>query len=286
VWGRASAGGYRAAAQTCDHPRFDDPSGGAGLWQGDALERACCAEGLDFDWPGDTMAAAVARLTALPLAFQPGARWFYGLSTDVLGHLIEVMSGQPLSAFLKKQIFDPLGMQDTGFAVSPAQAGRMATLYDVDLNNVSGKYDPEGAVTLESGGGGLVSTLGDYQRFADMMLARVCYAGGHLLGRKTFDLMVSNHMGGDLATRGQTHFSETTLQGIGFGLGVSVMLDPNRAQILGSPGEFAWGGMASTAFWVDPVEEMTVMLMTQLVPSSHYTLRRQLRVLSYQALVT
>jgi len=254
--------------------------------QGDALERACCAEGLDFDWPGDTMAAAVARLTALPLAFQPGARWFYGLSTDVLGHLIEVISGQPLSAFLKKQIFDPLCMQDTGFAVSPAQAGRMATLYDVDLNNVSGKYDPEGAVTLESGGGGLVTTLGDYQRFADMMLARGCYAGGHLLGRKTFDLMVSNHMGGDLATRGQTHFSETTLQGIGFGLGVSVMLDPNRAQILGSPGEFAWGGMASTAFWVDPVEEMTVILMTQLVPSSHYTLRRQLRVLSYQALVT
>ena len=97
--------------------------------------------------------------------------------------------------------------------------------------------------------------------------------------------MVSNHMGGDLASRGQSHFSETTFEGIGFGLGVSVMLDPARAKIVGSPGEFAWGGMASTAFWVDPGEEMTVILMTQLVPSSAYTLRRQLRVLSYAALV-
>lgn len=252
---------------------------------GNALEKACSAAGLDFDVPGDTMASAVTRLSKLPLAFQPGERWFYGLSTDVLGHLVEVVSGQPLSVFLKTRIFDPLGMTDTGFDVPAALRPRLAALYEPGLTEVSGKYDAPSPVVLESGGGGLVSTLSDYQRFADLLLARGQYPGGHLLGRKTVDLMVSNHMGGDLAARGQAHFSETTMHGIGFGLGVSVMIDPAKAQILGSPGEFAWGGMASTAFWVDPFEEMTVILMTQLVPSSHFALRRQLRVLSYQALV-
>ncbi|MCE8527026.1 beta-lactamase family protein [Ruegeria pomeroyi] len=256
--------------------------------RGNALEQALSASGLDFDRGFATMAEAVEALAAFPLAFHPGARWFYGLSTDVLGHLIEVISGQTLGGFLKSRIFDPLGMTDTGFSVPEDKAGRLATLYD----HAGGGYVPSASqdrclapVTLESGGGGLVSTMVDYQRFATMLLQRGAYDGGRLLGRKTFDLMVSNQMGGDLASRGQAHFSETTFEGIGFGLGVSVMLDPVRARIVGSPGEFAWGGMASTAFWVDPVEEMTVILMTQLIPSSAYTLRRQLRVLSYQALV-
>jgi CubicO group peptidase (beta-lactamase class C family) len=201
---------------------------------------------------------------------------------------IEVISGQPLGEFFQQRIFDPLHMEDTGFSVPPEKYIRLATLYDCD----EGGYVPSDTqdryaapVTLQSGGGGLVSTMDDYQRFATMLLRRGAYEGGRLLGRKTFDLMVSNHMGGDLAGRGQAHFSETTFEGIGFGLGVSVMLDPARAKIVGSPGEFAWGGMASTAFWVDPVEDMTVILMTQLIPSSAYTLRRQLRVLSYQALM-
>lgn len=256
--------------------------------QGNALEQALSAAGLDFDRGFITMGQAVEALAGFPLAFQPGERWFYGLSTDVLGHLIEVISGQTLGAFLKARIFDPLGMEDTGFSVPDHKASRLATLYD----HSAGGFIPSAKqdrcltpVTLESGGGGLVSTMADYQRFATMLLRRGAFDGGMLLGRKTFDLMVSNHMGGDLASRGQAHFSETTFEGIGFGLGVSVMLDPARARIIGSPGEFAWGGMASTAFWVDPVEEMTVILMTQLVPSSAYTLRRQLRVLSYQALV-
>ena len=256
--------------------------------QGNALERALSDGGLDFDRDFETMAEAIDALSAFPLAFQPGERWFYGLSTDVLGRLIEVISGQTLGTFLRQRVFDPLGMVDTGFSVPPDKATRLATLYD----HVEGGFVPSASqdrcaapVTLESGGGGLVSTMVDYQRFASMLLRRGAYEGGRLLGRKTFDLMVSNHMGGDLASRGQAHFSETTFEGIGFGLGVSVMLDPARAKIVGSPGEFAWGGMASTAFWVDPLEEMTIILMTQLVPSSAYTLRRQLRVLSYQALV-
>jgi CubicO group peptidase (beta-lactamase class C family) len=256
--------------------------------QGNPLERALSGAGLDFDRGVVTMAQAVDALAGFPLAFHPGERWFYGLSTDVLGRLIEVISGQSLGAFMKSRIFDPLGMVDTGFSVSPDKAGRLATLYDHKDGGFVTSEDQDrcvAPVSLESGGGGLVSTMEDYQRFATTLLRRGVHDGGRLLGRKTFDLMVSNHMGGDLASRGQAHFSETTFQGIGFGLGVSVMLDPTRAKIVGSPGEFAWGGMASTAFWVDPVEEMTVILMTQLVPSSAHTLRRQLRVLSYQALV-
>ncbi|WP_254451556.1 serine hydrolase [Ruegeria sp. HKCCA5763] len=256
--------------------------------QGNELERALSDSGLDFDRGLTTMAEAVEVLASFPLAFQPGDRWFYGLSTDVLGHLIEVISGQTLGEFLKTRIFDPLGMVDTGFAVSADKSGRLATLYDRAPGGFVASDDQQGfiaPVTLESGGGGLLSTMDDYQRFATMLLRRGRCDGGRLLGRKAFDLMVCNHMGGDLASRGQAHFSETTFEGVGFGLGVSVMLDPARAKIIGSPGEFAWGGMASTAFWVDPIEEMTVILMTQLIPSSAYTLRRELRVLSYQALV-
>ncbi len=257
-----------------------------------ALEQAYIAVGMNFDRAGDTMAAAVERLARLPLAFQPGARWSYGVSTDVLGRLVEVVSGQSLGHFLRDRILEPLGMTDTGFALAREQAPRLASLYG-PASKAGGllKIEPRllpagpGPVSLESGGGGLYSTMGDYQRFADCLLARGVHGSGRLLGRKTFDQMVTNQMGGDLASRGQTHFSETTMEGIGFGLGVSVMLDPTRAKILGSPGEFAWGGMASTAFFVDPAEEMTVILMTQLVPSSTYTLRRQLRVLTYQALV-
>ena len=252
---------------------------------GNALERAVA----DYDQNATTMADAVAKLSQCPLAFQPGARWFYGLSTDVLGHLIEVISGMTLGAFFKSRVFDPLGMTDTGFAVPVDHAHRLATLYEHTQGGFAKMADQNPCtppVTLERGGAGLVSSMADYQRFADMLLRRGAYDGGHLLARKTFDLMVSNHMGGDLASRGQAHFSETTMEGIGFGLGVSVMLDPSRAKIIGSPGEFAWGGWASTAFWVDPVEEMTAILMTQLAPSSAYTLRRDLRVLSYQALVS
>jgi CubicO group peptidase (beta-lactamase class C family) len=106
-----------------------------------------------------------------------------------------------------------------------------------------------------------------------------------LLGRKTVELMTTNHLPGDMADMGQPRFSESSYLGIGFGLGVSVMLDPPKAQILGTPGEYAWGGAASTAFWVDPVEEMIVILMTQLFPSNTYPIRRQLRVLSYQAVI-
>lgn len=256
--------------------------------KGTALERALAKAGLDFDQDVPTMKEAVARLVELPLAFQPGRRWFYGLSTDVLGHLIEVVSGVSLETFFRRRIFEPLDMTETGFEVPKEKARRLAVLYeksDIGFVKVADQGIHVPPKTLQSGGAGLISTVSDYQCFANMLLRRGAYDGGQLVGRKTFDLMVSNHMGGDLASRGQAHFSETTMEGIGFGLGMSVMLDPTRAKIIGSAGEFAWGGWASTAFWVDPVEEITVILMTQLAPSSAYTLRRQLRVLSYQSLI-
>jgi CubicO group peptidase (beta-lactamase class C family) len=137
---------------------------------------------------------------------------------------------------------------------------------------------------IASGGGGLTSTAGDYMRFCQMMLNKGELNGVRLLGRKTVELMMTNHLRGDMAAMGQPRFSESSYEGIGFGLGFSVTLDPARAQILGSAGECAWGGAASTAFWIDPVEDLAVIMLTQLMPSSTYPIRRELRVLTYQAL--
>jgi CubicO group peptidase (beta-lactamase class C family) len=142
-----------------------------------------------------------------------------------------------------------------------------------------------GKVETLSGGGGLVSTLDDYFRFTEMLRKKGNFNGQRLLGRKSVELMTCNHLPGDLADMGQATFCETTYEGIGFGLGMSVVIDPAKSKILGTPGEYAWGGYASTAFWVDPVEDMTVIFLTQLIPSGAYPIRRELRVLTYQALI-
>ena len=138
---------------------------------------------------------------------------------------------------------------------------------------------------LHSGGGGLVSTVDDFFRFTEVLRRKGELDGVRLLGRKTVEFMTANHLGGDMADMGQPTFGESRFEGVGFGFGMSVMLDPARANIMGTPGEYAWGGAASTAFWIDPVEDMTVIFMTQLMPSSAYPLRRELRVLTYQALI-
>jgi CubicO group peptidase (beta-lactamase class C family) len=138
---------------------------------------------------------------------------------------------------------------------------------------------------MESGGGGLVSTMPDYLRFMEMMRRGGTFGASRILGRKTVDLMMSNHLPGDIASMGQSSFSEMPMVGIGFGLGGSVLLDTAAAQIPGSPGEFAWGGVASTGFWIDRAEEIAAVFFTQLTPSSAWPLRRELRVLTYQALV-
>ena len=182
-------------------------------------------------------------------------------------------------------------MEDTDFRVPTNKMDRLAAIYRRDPEGGlmpggdMGEYRVPGERRMESGGGGLVSTVGDYLTFCDMLLNKGVHGGVRLLGRKTVELMTTNHLPGDMAGMGQTQFSESSYQGIGFGLGFSVMLDPAKAQILGTPGEYAWGGAASTAFWVDPVEQMIVIVMTQLIPSSTYPIRRELRVLSYQTVI-
>ena len=254
----------------------------------DALYRR---RGIDFNANLGPLANVVEATAAQPLVFQPGGRWNYGVSTDVLGRLVEIWSGLPLDAFLAERIFSPLGMVDTGFHVAEGEGGRFASNYTrseegglalVDAARESRFLKP--AATL-SGGGGLVSTAADYLRFLRMLRGRGTLGDTRLLGRKTVEHMTANQLPGDLADMGQPTFSETPFTGVGFGLGVSVMLDPAKARIVGSPGEYAWGGMASTAFWVDPAEDLIVLLLTQLSPSSTYPIRRELRVLIYQALL-
>lgn len=246
-----------------------------------------------IEMPGSTepLGEIIARLAKLPLIAQPGTEWNYSIASDVLGHLIAVISGQPFDAFLRERVIAPLGMADTDFFVPSDKVNRFAANYDKGPDGRPRLLDdPETSPFLSppkapSGGGGLVSTARDYMRFCEMLLARGRCGNEQLLGRKTVELMTMNHLDGDMAAMGQPRFAESNYHGIGFGLGFSVTLDPARAQIVGSPGEFAWGGMASTAFWVDPREEMAAVMMTQLTPSSTYPVRRELRVLAYQAVI-
>jgi len=242
---------------------------------------------------GYTLQDMVDTLAELPLEFSPGTRWNYSVATDVIGHLIEVISGQRLDAYLRGRILAPLGMRDTGFVLEDQQVGRLAANYERQGDGSLKMIDnPEQSSyrkrSFFSGGGGLLSTAPDYFRFTSMLQNMGELDGVRLLGRKTVELMTMNHLPGgqdltDLAQAGM--FTETAYAGVGFGLGFSVQQSPARAQILGSPGEFAWGGAASTAFWIDPAEDLIVIFMTQLMPSSSYPLRRELRVLTYASLV-
>jgi len=247
----------------------------------------------DRSLPGNTLQNMIDSLTAVPLEFSPGTRWNYSISTDVLGYLVEVISGQRFDAYLRQHIFAPLEMHDTGFTIAPEKLPRLACNYQLQADGTLQLIDsPEGTTyrecTFFSGGGGLVSTVEDYFRFTSMLLNGGASNGIRLLGRKTIELMATNHLPGGqdltaLALPGR--FAEITYAGVGFGLGFAVMQSLSRAQILGTPGEYNWGGAASTAFWVDPKEELIVIFMTQLMPSSSYPLRRELRTLTYAALV-
>ncbi|WP_342360910.1 serine hydrolase domain-containing protein [Terrarubrum flagellatum] len=247
--------------------------------------------GVDFQTSDASLKEVVDLAASMPLIAQPGAEWNYSIATDVLGRLVEVISGQPFADFLREKIIRPLGMVDTDFFVPDAKLPRFAANYALDAKRALTLIDdPETSryrapPKVPSGGGGLVSTASDYLRFCQMMLNKGELGGVRLLGPKTVELMTRNHLRGDMADMGQPRFSESPYAGIGFGLGFSVMLDPAKAQILGTPGEFAWGGAASTAFWCDPAEQMAVILLTQLSPSSTWPIRRELRVLTYQAIV-
>ena len=236
---------------------------------------------------GDT----VRRLASIPLCFQPGSQWRYGVSTDVLGYVIEVVTGKTLLQVFDELIFKPLNMNDTFFEVPINKVKKFCSLYtrtkseSLKLLECAGSSRFCKPVNMYSGGGGLISSMRDYLVFLEMIRCGGRYDDAQILGRKTVELMFRNHLPGDMASMGQPTFSEMPMEGIGFGLGGAILLDPVKAQILGSEGEFTWGGMASTAFWIDPKEELSVVFMTQLIPSSCYPIRRELRVLVYQALV-
>ncbi|MES2897224.1 MAG: serine hydrolase domain-containing protein [Pseudomonadota bacterium] len=238
------------------------------------------------------MQAFVDHLAKLPLEFSPGEAWNYSVSTDVLGVLIERISGQPFQAFLQQRIFDPLGMTDTGFHVREDQRPRFAACYNATpAGGLDLQDDPETSPYLKapdfhSGGGGLVSTAKDYMAFCRMLGAGGVLNGQRLIAPKTLKLMASNHLPGgqDLTKLSRSLFSEATNAGVGFGLGFAVTFDPVAAMLTSSPGEYYWGGAASTAFWIDPVEDVQVVFMTQVLPSSTYPIRRELRTLVYSAL--
>lgn len=256
----------------------------------DALYRAA---GFEFGSPkGVDLATACDRWAELPLVFQPGSSWNYSVATDVLGRLVEVLSGVSLEEFLRSRIFGPLGMDDTGFFVEEARRDRLAELYLPAPGKQCSPAGRLGAVahstpTMLSGGGGLISTAGDYHRFCRMLVGGGELGGTRLLGPRTHAYMVRNHLPGgvDLEAYGQATFAETTFDGVGFGLGFSVVDDAAAAKVVGNAGEYGWGGAASTAFWVDPVDDMIVMFFTQLLPSSTYAIRPQLRRLVQQAVI-
>jgi len=238
--------------------------------------------------------AMIDTLAQLPLEFSPGEQWNYSVSTDVCGYLVEHFSGMKLDKYFQKHIFDPLGMEDTGFSCAKEKVDRLASLYEQHPKKGPVLVDPGGAKTARvkkrkmlSGGGGLLSTMSDYYRFCSMLLNQGELDGTRIIGRKTLAMMASNHLpdNRDLTEMSQSAFSETTYQGVGFGLGFSVILDPVKTQSLTDEGEYGWGGAASTVFWVNPKEEMVVIFLTQLLPSSTYQVRRELRSLVYSSLM-
>lgn len=241
---------------------------------------------------GGTLKDMIETLATLPLEFSPGTAWNYSFATDVCGYLVEVMSGQRFDRFLQERILDPLGMEDTGFSVPPEKLERFAANYqrgpDRSLRLIDDPMDsPYGRErTFFSGGGGLVSTAHDYLRFCRMLLGRGTLDGVRILGPKTLELMSVNHLpnGDDLTRWARGTFSETTYEGYGFGLGFSVNQGPGPSSTVGSAGEIAWGGAASTLFWVDPAEDLAVILMTQFMPSGTFNFRGQMKALVYPAI--
>ncbi|WP_122073751.1 serine hydrolase [Pseudophaeobacter sp. EL27] len=266
------------------------------------LSQAMDREQLMFKPNQGDLGKMVAHLASYPLAFQPGSRWEYSVSIDVLGRVVEVVSGQTLAEFFETEIFQPLGMTETGFRV-PRQAGnRFASLYTplsgdaMALNSAQKGGEtlrltdlyggsPFETADMMSGGGGLVGTIDDYMRFTEMLRQRGRGKDGYIIAPKTLDFMMQNHLPGDIASMGPQSFAEQPMEGMGFGLGGAVVLDPARARCPGSVGDFSWGGMASTFFWVDPILDLSVVFFTQLSPSSSYPARAELKALVHGALM-
>ncbi len=266
----------------------------------DAAYREMKLGGVEKD---GTLQSMIEDLAKIPLEFSPGEAWNYSVATDVLGYLVGKISGMPLEQFLKQRIFEPLGMKDTDFHVPADKAHRFAACYSADpgggmtfhaterKNSLTLQDDPTKSSFLSppsfiSGGGGLCSTAADYLTFCRALLNGGELGGVRLLGPKTLALMTSNHLPGgrELPELSRSLFSEAAYHGVGFGLGFSVTMDPAKTLIPGSRGEYAWGGAATTSFFIDPAEELITIFMTQVLPSSAYPLRRELRTMVYAAI--
>jgi len=256
----------------------------------DMYRRAGFETGLSYN---ESLEVVCDKIAALPLVFQPGSSWNYSMATDVVGRIIEVVSKMPLDEFLEKNIFAPLGMRDTAFCVSKEKQSRVASLYRYDeVNHSKIKLDALGKSSLEnpkflSGGGGLISTAGDYFKFIKMLEGRGKSGDVRIVSSRTIDLMTQNHLpnNADISTFGRPIGEEFLYDGLGFGLGFSIVIDQAKTRVACPNGTFSWGGMASTAFWVDPVNEISAMFFTQLIPSGTYPIRQYLRSLVYAALV-
>jgi CubicO group peptidase (beta-lactamase class C family) len=273
--------------------------GGRTLQELFSADNSSQAQGLRSPAPGQrrgpnaTLESMVEHYAGYPLEFHPGTHWLYSVSTDVCGRLVEIISGQRFDDYLREAIFEPLCMNDTAFAVPGEKVHRFAACYRRDSSKkLVLTDDPQDSgyrkePSFLSGGGGLVSTTTDYLRFCQMLLAGGELDGVRILGRKTIELMAANHLpgDGDLQSFAQPGgYGEVGFAGMGFGLTVAVAKAPALTQVIGSPGEYLWGGAASTIFWVDPAEDLTVVFMTQLLPSGTFNFRGQLKTLVYPAI--
>ncbi|MBP7815707.1 MAG: beta-lactamase family protein [Phenylobacterium sp.] len=240
----------------------------------------------------DTMMEFLDKLGQVPLLYHPGERWMYSLATDICGALVEVISGKPFAQYLQEEIFGPLGMKDTSFFVTPDKIDRFCANYQrgpdkklkVIDDPVTSAFAKEPG--FKSGGGGLTGTTADYMRFCEMLRRGGELDGARVIGPRTLEMMHMNHLAGgkDLTQMAIGGFSETANEGVGFGLGFASTMSQTQTASLGT-GDYYWGGAASTIFWVDPKEDLSVVFMTQLMPSGTFNFRGQLKSLIYSAII-
>lgn len=248
----------------------------------------------DFQTPGG-LEQFIDDLSKIPLEFSPGEQWNYSVAMDVMGYLVQKLSGMSFGEFLRQRLFEPLGMKDTAFYVPEKKLDRLAACYQprqgggLKVQDDPGKSTYAAPPSLESGGGGLISTAHDYMRFCQMLLGNGTLDGVQILSPKTVQLFSLNHLPDgremvDMAPA-STQFSETGYNGMGFSICGSVKVDVAKTRVPGTLGEYSWGGAASTAFWVDPKEDLAVVFMTQVMGTeARLTLRRDLRTLVYSAM--
>jgi CubicO group peptidase (beta-lactamase class C family) len=241
------------------------------------------------DLSGGTLKDMVQKLSNIPLLYQPGTKWNYGRSTDVLSYLVEVISGKPFDIFLQERIFKPLQMEETVFSVPEEKMDRIASVYcpsesggiqaimAPEVNNLSEK------VTFLSGNTGLISTIKDYMIFAQMLLNKGEYNGIRILKPETVELMASNHISDEIMP--DDEYFKPIMSGMGFGLGFAVLKESNKPNLTGSAGSYWWSGTANTYFYIDPQKDFFIIFMTQFVPNFHYPVFKEFRELVYRAII-